>query len=71
MSAKPFPPYRLEGSGNDAWIVDNSGNDVAHSIQTTYHYAAVFYDGELMRILCDAMNREAAIAATSTEGGES
>lgn len=56
MSAKPFPPYRVEGSGIDAYIVDSSGADVVVLVSMSRHYNAVFDDAEIMLILCDALN---------------
>ena len=51
---KTYPPYKLEGEGDEAWIVDTYGNTVVNSVTMTIHYREAIPD--IMTILCDALN---------------
>lgn len=54
---KTYPPYRITGSGADAYIVDRFSNDVLTRIQLSVHYNEVFSE-TIMQIICDALNKK-------------
>ena len=49
-------PYRLEGSGDESWVVDANGKDVVVMLAMGDDYHEVFAGGEIMRIVCDGLN---------------
>jgi len=55
---KSSPPYRVTGKGVDAWIIDSAKNDVVLSVCLSSRYDGIFKAGEIMQILCDALNRK-------------
>jgi hypothetical protein len=54
---KTYPPYKVEGKGTDAWIVDSQGNDVVTWFAMGMHYDETLGD-TIMQTLCDALNRK-------------
>ena len=49
-------PYRIEGSGDESWVVDANGKDVVVMLAMGDDYHEAFTDGEIMQIICDGLN---------------
>lgn len=52
------PPFKIIMDDGDAWIVDDENDCVVATMRTGWNYLSVFKDGELMSILCDALNEK-------------
>lgn len=56
MSAKAYPPYRIECKGIDAYIIDDHCNCVIELVELSMHYSLIFKGSKIMQLLCDALN---------------
>ena len=54
-----YPPYKIEGKGDDSYVVDSMGAGVVVSVTIECGYSQTITGAEIMQIICDGLNCKA------------